>query len=272
MNKNKLRTPIKPELVVQDVTASDTYREGQERHEPTGAIFGKAALDLALLETYDSGHRTREGDRLHLAGLVDQFAAAQERLDHVTDGSSRDYVKKLKKQVAEFNHALKALIDNDPGATPDEIKRFVQEVYRVTHAGDLADMGPVAGKNKLRTFGDQVSTRIDAMANEIGTQQLFHALGYDVDADVSPEDELNGIDMFISKPYSPTWGVDTKSSEQGAIKGRTNDTRNRNIIVWSGLSKRDFKGKFRLDTETIARRAPILEGELRFELRRTGRL
>jgi hypothetical protein len=271
MNKNKQRVPIKSQEVFEDIKSSDAYIEGEERGEPLTLRFGRAAHELALLETYDSGHRSKVGDQLAVAGLVEQFASASERLSKTTRGTDPTMIAQLKAELIPFNHAVKTLIDNDPGASFAEVQDFILDVYETTHRGDLARLPVHLRRNKIDNFNTEITRTLSGMRHEIGANQLFNELGYDVDNEVTTDDELHGIDMFITSPDGKTHGVDVKSNPKLVDEARAKDLRNKSIIVWSCLNHSDFDGTFRLAPETVALRAPDMRAELDSELRRTGR-
>lgn len=272
MNKNKQRIPISTREVLEDINSSAEFSEGKERGEPLTLTFGRAAHALALLETQDSGNRTREGDRLNVAGYVDQFISAQDELDAAyTRGVSGESVRDIKRKVIPFNHAVKELIDNDPMAGFNEVNRFILEVYTTTHRGDLRKLTDDARTERLDTIRRQTLQVLSGMRHEIAAQQLFGHLGYEVDAEVSTEDELHGIDMTLTDADNLQYAVDIKGNQRDAMEARAKDRRGRRLIIWSTVPSEDFDGHFRLSPDVVSLRAQDIEHELIDELRRTGR-
>lgn len=272
MNRNKQRAPIQTREVLEDINGSAEFKEGRERGEPLRRNFGRAALALALLETQDSGHRTKEGDRLNVAGYVGQFIEAQDELDEAYSyGAPADKIRDIKRRIIPFNHAVKDLIDNDPMAGFNEVNRFVLEVYATTSRGDLAAMSDDEKTKKINTVRRQTLQVLSGMRHEIAAQQLFGHLGYDVDAQVGAEDELRGVDMVLTDDTNTSYAVDIKANQRDALEARAKDRSNRRLIIWSTVPSSDFDGHFRLPADVVALRAPDIEHELAAELRRTQR-
>lgn len=272
MNKHKQRTPISSREVLEDVGTSAEFQEGRQQGWTLQRSFANAALALTELETQASGNRTKEGDRLNVAGHVEQFVVASEELNDAYDrGESGETIRDIKRKIIPFNHALKEMIDNDPMAGFDEVNDFILDVYITTHRGDLAAMTGPARVGHLNIIHRLIRNRLSGMRTEIGAQQLFGHLGYEVDAEVSVEDELRGIDMTLADADGEVYPVDIKSNRREAESARIKDHQKRRLIVWSTVPSHDFDGHFRLPPDVVARKAPHIQAELERELVRTGR-
>ena len=271
MNKYKHREPIQTQAVVEDISNSAEFTEDREKGKPLTQAFSRSAFALALLETYDSGHRTKEGDRLNVAGHVGQFVDALKELDDAYEVSSDiETIQSIKRKLIPFNHAVKDLIDHDPMAGFREVNRFISEVYVTTHRGDLAAMTDEARAAEIDFVRQNTLKRLSGMRHEIAAQQLFGHLGYDVDAEVSIEDELNGIDMVVTDQDNAKLPIDIKANHRDALETRAKDKHNR-LIIWSTVPHADFDGHFRLSPEVVALRADDIAKELAVERQRTGK-
>lgn len=272
MNKNRQRARINTREVLTDIGNSAEFEEGRHRGWTLQRSFANAALALSELETQPSGNRTKEGDRLNVAAHVDQFVAATEELDAAYAlGETGEAIRDIKRKIIPFNHAVKEMIDNDPKAGFNEVLDFIHDVYLTTHRGDLAKLTGAGRIGRLDTVHRLVRQRLSGMRTEIAAQQLFGHLGYEVDADVSVEDELRGIDMTLTDADGAKYPIDLKSSHRDATNARLKDRRGQRLIVWSTVPSHDFDGHFRLSPDIVSLRAADIETELVAELHRTGR-
>ena len=244
--------------------------ERQKGAEVSHAV-GRTASFLASLETKPSGYRTPEAATYHLISLIDPFVTSREALDHYkqleAEGTrvSRDQKKPHLLDVIHFDHAAKELIDRVPSLRMSQVVQFVTQMYEVSHRSELARNSEWGRAAKLAEVDNATRQVLHGMRNEVGSEQLFEALGLPYSDNITDEDELNGIDERITL-HGIEVAVDLKASPRARDEARKKSS-HPETIIWSQLRPSDFGDSFRVPQSVAEERAPYMQQALEEALR-----
>jgi hypothetical protein len=255
------RRPLEAKATMRDVITDEDFKPNVETYGGNKQrAFAVTAMALVELGTAESGHRTRNADQLHVASTLDDFIAAKTQFD------AGDYhpssTKDLKRDMIAFNHAVSQLIDNDPGAKYNEVLSYLNDLYR--------SIRPRETDARYDYVNTKFSETLKGMTQEIIAEQLAGYLGYEVLGDVSPEEEMRGIDRYFG--IDGEWeGVDVKASSRKANEARAKDRRGRYIVA-TDIPDDVIGCNFRLNSEDVPRYAKLFQGEIDREYSRVSQL
>lgn len=250
--------------LIREIRDSDGF--GEEIRKPGAKLataFTNAAFELATLEVSPSGERTLEGYCYLLAsqlnGVVDSLVALnrygipkKERASH-------------KEKLVDFNHDIRAMIDDYPDVTPAEIQRLLVQAYIAAHRQEWRD--EQHGRAEIKVVSDAVASSLYGMWSEVAGELVVQEAGYTIDTDVTTEEELRGIDAWVhmqpelgeDKGWMP---VDFKGSREKAQ--RVNRSGDNNYALWSQFSFGEYSpnSSFRITRERIRTKVPGIQREL----------
>lgn len=232
-----------------------------ERHTARNSAIAKSALFLADEETAPSGYRSLDGHVFNLVASLDPFYTAQKRLNDLRARGgfykSREQAMPYLEQVAEFNHALKNVIDNGPSIKFDELLAFMAHMYAGAN-----------GQASMQDFYNEARYALIGMRHEIGAEQIIGTMD-DVEyneTDVEDKDSVNldlaGEDIRVEF-NGLSIPLDIKASPQAVEKARARSDHPERI-VWSQLHNGDFgNGKgFRIPYNVARDKAPAMHKEI----------
>lgn len=261
------------------ISARETFREIDSSLEgPRNIIsFGRVARELVQLETSPEGFRTFEGDRLLVASHVHGFITADRRLDQLGKGPAVAQARSEQlDKVIEFNHAVRQLIDNDRRIGLGDLVRFAGETYAITHPSEFASNSDKAdAKQRFTDISRRTERVLRGMRGELTVQQTL-GMYYEVDDDVTVDEEKRGVDMWVNiapKGEEEYWvQVDAKTSQRAAEDARSRQPRGREEVILAATTQdADYAhGGFYLKPEVARRLAPEMKGQFERELVRAG--
>lgn len=175
-------------------------------------------------------------DRLHR-----KKARRSERLPHLW-------------KMAEFNHSVKDLVDENPRLQFRDVMGFMLSMNQQIH-----------GRHDDHIFKEGIRKTLNGMRQELAAEQMFgHIEGLEYDYSTTDED-LKGGDFFVSLNGSEYVPIDIKASEFTASRARAEAIENGNDsshIIWSGAKEEDFNGGFRIPHSVAKENAPRLRREI----------
>lgn len=196
------------------------------------------------------------------------------RHHHEQRGLGRDTYQALKGRATRFNHALKTLIEQDNPPSFKTISKTITDMYDVLNAGRWD--GDEKGYNKEKGFfRGQLEGVLRGMEQEVVARQLIDLIGtkhttvdftgkriprVTVDSNVSVEDDLKGVDMYVTLD-DVTFPIDIKASERTAENSRRKSAYPRHIIT-SGIDSRKIGGNFRASQSDMERESDKMLAKL----------
>ncbi len=258
------RKPLIGKEVVGDVCTSDSFRDyARQPGVSKVAAFGRASLELAQLETSPSGLRSPEGHAYALASLLNGFSSSSLALEK-KGFLTKQQAEHHKLQVISFNHELRDMVDSYQSITPQELDRMLTEIYITLNRHKWTN------KEQATLEVDRVHSAIESrmygMWSEINGAIVIGAAGYDVDTDVTGQDELHGIDGWVDmRPELTDRGrmhVDFKGDWRAADEANRQHPDSR--ALWSQLTRQDYRetGSFRISPQLARAKAPGMKQEL----------
>lgn len=214
----------------------------------------RGALDRATQETKESGYRTPDGDVFNLIAHLDSFYQAQQVLARLESEKDFRHVRRNEriphlKDVVQFNHALREVIDNHPALKFTDILNFMTEMHTA-----------VSGPDTQKQFYTDAREALDGMRHEIGFEQILGVLP-DLDyREASVEEDIYGADIVVTVDDTEI-PIDIKASPRTAAFKREK-SHHPERIVWSQLNFEDFNGGMRIPRQLAEKKAPALRAEL----------
>lgn len=247
-----------PRHLVREVITDEAYEKAPTRSGCEQA-FATAAMVLTELCTSDSDYRTHYGDQLHVASTLLTYVDSQLLLDD--GGLSETEEKKHKTNAVIFNHALRALIDNDPSADFREVHTYLRNLYRSLRPHD----------ERQATIDDRLASTLMGMATEIHCEQLAGELGYET-KETDVRSDLTGIDQYLLID-GRSWRVDYKLSEHRAEKARAHDWNGKRLIVSSPVTPQAIVTYgFRLPPAIVTALSRRFQNQIDAEIERCQRI
>ena len=259
LNKN----PLDIGNIVHKVGTSEAYTRARNEvmsHELDESERRRRAIRIAataLKGEQKSDHLTPEGHAMNITAQLTTFGDAVQELEELNQYQARhsEKVPALKK-VAEFNHAVKGMIDANPSLKFGEVLSFIlsmnQQVNRTQN-------GP--------QFEYQVRSILVGMRHEIAVEQM---LGYMPDVEyreTTVDEDIKGADIFVSINGSPMTAIDIKASYETAQRARMKAAVNgydSSHIVWSHINDEDFGTSFRIPHDLAMARSAALYDDLQY--------
>lgn len=263
MTQTPKRTRPTSREIIANIRESDDFREALRDGKPMVHAFSVAAEALAELETSETGRRTPEGHAYALAGQMFDVAASARALH----GSRLSPDAKIphKRRLIRFNHELRAMVDSYQDLSPLEVRRLLVEPYvTVARRGWNSE---AQAQRELTAVTAEVDSIMFGMWSEINGEMIVGAAGYEIDTDVSEDDELHGTDGWVHmRPeQGPEYGwmpVDFKGSAEKARQ--VNNLHPANRAIWSQLSHSEFAHArtFRISAVLARARSGAMKAQL----------
>lgn len=244
------------------IRTSEEYLEARKEQAGQTETIKRAAGALALHETRGGEYRSREGDVFDVISKIDTFASSQAKLESL---KSRNAPRQEKlpylRDVIEFNHAVKQMVNNNPSLKFDEVVAFVTKMYMLSNQQEIRNLKSQEEREaQLGWFKNTTSVTLNGMRHELGAEQILGTID-DLDyEDISTEDELHGVDYFVTIG-DKRCGIDIKAGQHRTAEARTS-SRHPERIIWSQLSNQDFGNNFRIPTEVAQSKAAAMRAEL----------
>ena len=258
------RKPLTGKEVIGDVCGSDSFRDyTREPSASKATAFARAALDLAELETSPTGVRSLEGHAYALASLLNGFSSSSQALENVR-ALTKQQADHHKLQVISFNHELRDMVDEYQSITPRELERMLTEIYITLnrHKWTSKEQATL----EVDRVHDAIECRMYGMWSEINGAIIIGAAGYDVDTEVTGQDELHGIDGWVDmRPERTDRGrmhVDFKGDWHAADEANRQHPNSR--ALWSQLTRKEYReaGSFRISPALARAKAPDMKQDL----------
>lgn len=224
---------------------------------------------------------TEEADRdkaiMAIAGTLDSFVHGLEgiRHHHEVGYLDRSTYSSLKGRAARFNHAVKALIEQDPELTFADITTVVTDLYGVLNRQRFGD-DRQGFDAEAAWFKKQLESRLRGMQHEVVARQVIEAINktdpvvdpetgarsprVEADPNVSVEDDLKGADLYVTLE-GVTFPIDIKASERTAAACRKKSRHPKSILT-SGITSHKLAGAFQADEVSTRRAAPAMLKQL----------
>ena len=255
------RRPLDARYVVESVVSDNEFKERRQDGTPPRAAFALTAMTLVELGTTTEGNRTHCADQLHVAATLPDYIRAQNNLtsaqtDEYGYGLTTEERRAYVRDTVVFNHALESLIDNDSGATFNEVTKFVYGMYTQLFPRDTPEQRQAIKKD--------IEMTLNGIRGEIIGEQLLEYLGYDTERP-TVEDDMRGIDRHVY--FEDGWkGVDFKIDPKMAEKKRLK--RPGSLTLTVPVPDDVIGTKLRLDPEDVAIYAPYFATGLAREWQR----
>jgi len=247
--------------IIQKVGTSEAYtlaRNEAMSHEIGESERRRRAIRIAataLKGEQKSDYLTPEGHAMNITAQLTTFGDAVQELEALNQYQARhsEKIPALKK-VAEFNHAVKAMIDTNPSLKFGEVLSFILSMNQQVNR---AHNGPA--------FEYQVRSILVGMRHEIAVEQM---LGYMPDVEyreTTVDEDLKGADIFVSINGSPMTAIDIKASYETAQRAKMKAAENgydSSHIVWSHINDDDFGASFRIPHDLAMARSAALYDDL----------
>lgn len=241
----RLETFSARELVSQ-IVSSDEYLK-QPRDSSTVRALASAALEQTPYEPEgtESVHYSNDDLKRILFGLLPDAYESQSALDDRREMMHPAERGKHLRQVVEYNHFLRELVDNNPRATMHDIMQFIDESSII-----LFD-----NPDQIKGAREQTRAKLDGMRHEVFAEAMLWQVPGVVDVrQATPEEDMRGIDLVIEHADGQIEYLDIKSTERAAIakNNRHRDT----SALWTGMNWEDFGSSLRIPQEQLTRYLP----------------
>lgn len=260
----KLNTPEYSESVLGKIAQSEEFIEDSQERIGFQDKIRRAASVIALRETFESGYRSPNGDLFAVVSKIDDFARAQDELDECRKYNGTNFRNEKiapLKTIIDFNHAIKDMVDNNPALDFHEVTEFITNIYHQSHQKEFSTLTAEQQTEQISWFHNAVKSALNGMRHELGAEQIIGCL-YDVEyKETSVEDELKGVDYFVTIDEK-TFGIDIKASQKAAEKRKDKGFSNPKHAIWSQLTNDDFGDKFRVPTKVAESKAADMRQEL----------
>ncbi len=248
------------------IATTSEYRRTRENENEPGEnrriAVELGAFTLENITKSKGGYDTKESSSYRLIRNISSFAESQAALDdlrqlsrqgeHITRRQREPYLR----NVIQFNHAVKELVNQDPQITFSQLSNFTLNFYQSQCAYELSKLSPEDYHEQIVWFHKKFSGALNGMRHELGYEQLIGQLQcekYDIEYDETDEDkELRGVDYTIMVEGSPV-DVDVKASPRNVTKTHH---------VYSHLNSEDFGNGFRISPQTAQREAHYVLNDL----------
>lgn len=208
-----------------------------------------------------------------MVGTLPQFVEGLEGMrSHFRDEPPQSAeFQAAKHRVIRFNHSLKALLEADENLDAENLVVVVTDMYGVMYSDRWGN--DVEGWHAEQAwFKQHIDQSVRGMQHEVIASQIITAIGeltdedgkpidISVNTDVSIQDEVRGVDMFVTLD-GVTFPIDIKASERTAQHARKK-SRKPNSIIATGVHTRELGGAFRVSPDKARTLAPSLLEKLR---------
>lgn len=249
-------TNLRAELYIKGIVSNEKYIEIQnEPPSPNRTLraIGTSALALAQEGTKENGYRTHEADVYFVISKIDSFATSQAKLDKLRDkGARRSEKIPFLREVIEFNHAVKDMVNNDPSLRFSDVIGFITNMYIRAHA-NFKDSSQEDRRSRIEWFYNSCRSSLNGMRHELGFERILGQIEDIEYRETNIDDELKGVDYYITK-NGITFPIDIKASET-SVRESQHTSLKPNNIVWSHCNSRDFDDSFHISPELAKQKA-----------------
>jgi hypothetical protein len=254
---------LDPKEVIRDIGTSTTF--GEVMRGPNARLataFAMAALELADLEVSPEGERTLDGYAYLLAGQLNDVVGSIVALERATLNKEARIPHKDK--LSGFNHDIRHMIDEYPDITPAEIQRLLVQAYIAAHRSEWST--DKEARAQVDLISGAIGSSLYGMWSEVAGELVVAEAGFEIDTDVTPEEERKGIDGWVlmrpelgDKGWMP---CDFKGDELKAE--RVNAAHSDNYALWSQFSHQEYSPtkSFRIPRERLAPKVPSMKRAL----------
>jgi hypothetical protein len=255
-------SPLETSHIVHKVGTSKEYAKARNEAEALDLDDSgrrRAAIRMAataLSGEQASGYLTPDGHAMNITARLTDFSESIREL-HTLQEQDASHEEKLPalRRLAEFNHAVKNMVDANPSLSFDEVLTFIMSMNQSINGLKSSDS----------QFEYEVTNILVGMRHEIAFEQM---LGYMPDVEYKEatiEDDLVGADIFISINGSAMVPIDIKASQKTVQRKRDEQIQHGytpNHIVWSQVTNDEFGGSFRIPHDIAQKRSIILHDVL----------
>jgi len=248
--------------LVEQIGSSDTYtlarndsaNEGLSELDIRRRSIRLAAINLQ--ETRPSGRRSLEDHKLNITAQLTTFGQSLQELNKLEkQGAQRQERLPALRRVAEFNHAIKEMVDDNQSLRFAEVLSFITNMNQQINGSEHAGEG----------FEQEIRGRLVGMRHEIAYEQIIGRMPGVECRQPTVDEDLNGADIFVSFNDSPMVPIDVKASFETAQSAQAEASRrgfDASHIVWSHVNDEEFDGGFRISEEVIAAKSGYVYNDL----------
>jgi hypothetical protein len=270
----RLRAPASPLEKAHEVfraISHETFRNHPDVPKRRLWLEVAARGNLVAQKHYSTADKLQVGAAIELATAVPSFFISQLDLKkHDSKRAPRMPAKMLANTVrylGSFNSLLRNYALENFSTTADELTDFMVKIgtdSRFAHPDELEAFasGVMSGAQHETADGPIL---------HLATQ--LEGSPFDRVRDSTDEEDYLGIDYVLEFANSNVGvGVNIKSSLTGVAKhggkyGDKSSVHNGRIILYSHLTDQELNGRFVVDDDIVAEKAPLLLSELRKQLR-----
>jgi hypothetical protein len=236
--------------------------------QQTGMPRSMNQLKSDIEDTYEPSLENASVDtiRYALIGELPSFVHGLEgiRAFHESNVVNRESYITMKGRAARFNHAVKAMIEQDDSLDFNDIKDAVTTLYGVLNRERWVD-DRAGYETEVKWFTSQFDALLRGMQQEVIAHEIIESIDLrtadgrarlSVDTDVSVEDDLHGTDMYVTLD-GVTFPVDIKASWRTAQNTRRKSRHPKSIMTTS-VNSHELQGAFHCNPEQLRRAAPSM--------------
>jgi hypothetical protein len=291
MSETIVAFPVKETLdatkIVESLVVAPEFERNRHEGYNTNRALARTALELTGMnhqhgveDTYEPQLTaiTPEIARNAMIGALPALVHGLEGIrEYHTNGSmsSREY-RSMKSRTIPFNHAVKAMIEQNTSLDFQNVTATVATLYGVMNRERWGD-NRSGYETEAKWFNGQFDSLLRGMQQEVLAHQIISSINQvdpvidpktgrshprvAIDTNVSIEDDLHGADMYITLD-GVTFPIDIKASERTAENTRKKSSHPKAIIT-TGFTAKDLNGAFRINSKLARRAAPEMLQKLR---------
>lgn len=285
-------TKLNVEEIIDTLKDTPEFKSNQQMGYPFQRLIARSALELAgmdhhaewpneeadafMEDTFEINPNTVDAESAlnAIIGLMPGFIHGIEGLRHskTIEPLSRDAYKSMKRRTAQFNHAVKALIEQDPTLDAATVVNTVTTLYGVMNRRCRWGDDREGYEKEALWFKNQFECTVRGMQQEVVARQVIEEINrlfpvknskkgkktkkrVAVDSNVSAEADMHGADMYVTLD-GVTFPIDIKASERTAERVRNKVSSHPMSIITSGIEHYEFNGGFSVSPERAAQAAP----------------
>lgn len=268
--------------IITSLADQPEYARNLEDGYGTSRALARCALELVGMEHDNHLEDTYEPDladttpEIALNALVGTLPAYVHGLEgirhfHTKGKMPKQVYRSMKGRAALFNHAVKAVVEQNPTFTFSNVADTVSTIYGATNRDRWGD-DRQAYEQEAKWFKTQFEGVLRGMQQEVVAHQVIETINQinpiinpqtgekrprvAIDTNVSVEDDLKGADMYITLD-GVTFPIDIKASERTAENTRKKSSHPRAVIT-SGVVSIELNGAFKATTNQARKAAPAM--------------
>lgn len=241
-----------PKEYITELVSSPDYREARsDTSKSPRQALSRVAMKTVGERLEESEYLDVHAQSVRIMGLLEGFIDAQRWIEsHDLEDPSLKLEKRAKKlEVIRFNHALREMIDTQPGLQASDLVNFVASAEMI-----------LGGPQSSKYVTERVREIVYGMQQEVVTEQAIWEMGGDVLA-TDEEDDRRGIDIrfaFNDEIYE----IDVKASKFGEADKLQKMRGPGPLPFWTGLEDGDLGNSFRANNEQCAKIAQRLRSRV----------